>query len=114
MNKNAECKKAEGQTEGQAKKILKSAFVKDNGCLIELIKDHNGPSFLLFNTEGGEFFTQAQVRLDDGTRLMPPEPNLIERNIILLPSEVENYGNEAVLFNEIKTFINRYVELGSF
>lgn len=111
--KEGEATNDQPQTEAK-KKARQTAFIKDGDWLIELIKNDAGPSFVLFNIVSGELVEHAQVRLEDGTLLTPPEPNLIDKNIVLLPSGVEDYENETDLFKEIKTFINYYVELGDF
>ena len=51
--------------------------------------------------------------LPTGERLAPYSPgnNLIKNNVILLPSEPEEYGSEAELIAEIQAYIHRYVDL---
>jgi hypothetical protein len=92
MNKTVDEMKRESQPEIEGKKsdaetkkkAFQTAFVKNGDWLIELVKNDVGTSFVLFNTKTGELAKHAQVQLEDGTPLVPPETNLIERNIVLL------------------------------
>lgn len=103
------------QSSNEAKqKVFTTAFLQEGEWLVELIKNGASTSFLLFNTTSGELAINAQVQREDGTQLVPPEKNLIERGIVLLPTGVEEYENENSLFHEVRAFINRYVELGDF
>jgi len=40
-----------------------------------------------------------------------PTNNLLQHDVVLLPSEPEEYGSEEVLVNEIQAFIHRYVDV---
>src|SRR5206468_2327094 len=46
-------------------------------------------------------------------RLVPysPNNNLIKNEVVLLPSEPEEYGSEEQLLDEIQSFIHRYVDV---
>lgn len=95
-------------------KTLATTFLHNGEWLVELTNNRESISFLLFNSTTGELAKNAEVQLEDGTLLVVPERNLIERNIVLLPSGVEEYRNENELFHEIRGFVNRYVEFGDF
>ncbi len=89
-------------------------FVHDGDWLVEMIKNGDDISFIVFHTKTGEVVKTSQVQLEDGTILTPPEENLIRRRIIHLPTSFVEYKDENLLFEDLKTFINGYVELGDF
>ena len=50
----------------------------------------------------------------DRRRLVPysPDNNLIKNEVVLLPSEPEEYGSQAELIGEIESFVKRFVDVG--
>src|SRR5262249_27257470 len=50
---------------------------------------------------------------DETTRLIPfsPDNNLIKNEVVLLPSEPQNYWSEQQLVSEVTEFIHRYADL---
>jgi hypothetical protein len=61
----------------------------------------------------GAWTTEAQIEDRFGNRLVPfsPNNNLIRNEVVLLPSEPQDYGTEEALLSEIRAFIHRYVDL---
>lgn len=56
---------------------------------------------------------EVEISLDSSERLVPYSPgnNLIKNEIVLLPSEPEEYGSEESLLDDIHSFIHRYVDV---
>ena len=97
----------------KSKPVHTSSAALDDGGIAELVydPDKQRTSFALWN---GESWTlEPSITLDNGTRLTPysAENNLIRNEVILLPSEPEEYGTESDLLGEIQGFIHRYVDV---
>lgn len=58
-------------------------------------------------------WTEERHVLRDGVRLVPysPQNNLLKNDVVLFPSEPEEYDSETALLAEILAFIRRYVDL---
>jgi len=61
----------------------------------------------------GKYMIEPSFRLAPTIRAFPysPQNNLIKNDVVLLPSEPEEYGSEAELFANIRSFIHRYVDV---
>lgn len=61
----------------------------------------------------GEWSTDTGFNLNPFQRWVPysPNNNLIKNEVVLLPSEPEEYGSEELLLDEIQSFIHRYVDV---
>ena len=86
-----------------------------DGTLLEMCHNpERSPSkfFARFNPETGEVDYPASVPLEDqGEMLEPFEDRMPDEGVILLPSEAAPYESVAVLLNEVRAFIHRYVGL---
>ena len=88
-----------------------SAVLPD-GRLAEMVYDaEGGTAFVVGACD--EWTREEAITLPSGERLVPysPRNNLLAHEVILLPSTPEEYGSEAELVAEIRSFIHRYVDL---
>jgi len=63
--------------------------------------------------KNGEWSLESSVNLTPFERLVPysPNNNLIKHEVVLFPSEPEEYGSEQALIEEIQSYIHRYVDV---
>lgn len=92
-----------------------AATVVGDGRIIELVYDRNKHQTALAVWNGKTCKLQSSVVLDNGRELVPysADNNLIRNEVILLPSQPEEYGITAELVAEIESFIHRYVDVSS-
>lgn len=89
--------------------------VLNSGSIIELLFDLSGSATRFACFLDGVWNIEPEVNLPVGERLIPysPQNNLLAHKVVLLPSEPEEYGSEADLLSDIRSFIHRYVDLSS-
>ena len=87
--------------------------VLPSGALVEMVYRHDERRTGFAVLEGNTWQVVSTVDLDDRTRLVPysPQNNLLKNEVVLLPSEPEEYGSEEQLVAEIRAFLHRYVDL---
>ena len=87
--------------------------VFDDGSILEMVyrPTEKRTAFVLW--KDGEWRLEPSVEIDAFRRLVPysPNNNLIKNEVVLLPSEPEEYGSEEALLSEIQDFIHRYVDV---
>src|SRR5207249_1905287 len=68
-------------------------------------------AFVLF--KDGNYEYRNSFITDSGQKLVPysANNNLIQNDVVLLPSEPGEYGSEEELVREVQTFIHRYVDV---
>jgi hypothetical protein len=90
-----------------------AAAVLEDGALVELVHDPKARRTSLAVWRGPAYDLVSNLELPTGERLVPYSAgnNLIRHDVILLPSEPEEYGSEAELVAEIQAYIHRYVDL---
>lgn len=96
------------------KHVSPTAFVVlRDGRMVELIFDIDEHRTALAIFDGSQITIQPHLDLDNGVRLVPysPNNNLIKNEVVLLPSEPQDYGSEAELLAAIQGFIHRYLDL---
>ncbi len=90
---------------------LVSAVLKD-GSLVEMIHrpEENKTAFLTWKV--GSWSELPEIN-DGGQKFVPytPTNNLLQNQVILFPSGVEEYGSEEELLREIGEYLHRYVDL---
>ena len=61
----------------------------------------------------GEWKFESSLSIDASRKLVPysPNNNLIKNEVVLFPSEPEEYGSEEELVKEIRLLIHRYVDV---
>jgi hypothetical protein len=82
------------------------------GEIVEMIRAQEGETrFLVWDGEAS--CEERFVDLPSGVRLLPysPENNLLVHEVVLFPSDTEEYGSDAELASAVQTFIHRYVDL---
>ena len=84
-----------------------------NGEIVETLynPEEQLTSFVVWN--GNEARIEHDIRLNEKEILVPysPNNNLIQNDVILFPSEPEEYGSEEDLVSEIQSYIHRYVDV---
>jgi len=87
--------------------------VFDDGAILEMVYRplEKRTAFVLW--KDGEWSFEPSLSIDPFRRLVPysPNNNLIKNEVVLLPSEPEEYGSEESLLREIQSFIHRYVDV---
>ena len=87
--------------------------VFDDGAILEMVYRplEKRTAFVLW--KDGEWSFEPSLSIDPFRRLVPysPNNNLIKNEVVLLPSEPEEYGSEESLLGEIQSFIHRYVDV---
>lgn len=86
--------------------------VLEDGSLVEALSRPEEGRTLFCVSSGGEFrYENSAFR--GGERLVPYASgnNLLQNEVIFLPSEPEEYGSEAELVAEIRDFLHRYVDV---
>ena len=102
-------------TEGakQQKPIPTVSALLDDGGKLELVfrPGEKKTAFVLWKDDKWTF--EDGFNLSKSQRLVPysPNNNLIKNEVILLPSEAEEYSSEEELLSEIQSFIHRYVDV---
>lgn len=90
-----------------------ASAVLDDGRILEMVyrPDEKRSAFIV--CQGSEWEMHPSFSHDGRARLVPysPQNNLLRNEVLLFPSEPEEYGSEEELLAEIQTFIHRYVDL---
>jgi hypothetical protein len=104
-------KQLDQSSEGRG--IPTASRVFRDGTLLELLHrpDTNTTAFAVWRE--GAWSIEKQWKGSDGELLVPfsPTNNLLKNNVVLLPSEPLDYGNEEQLLRDIGAFIHRYADL---
>ncbi len=100
------------KTKGERATPTISAITNDN-TLIELVYDPFEKRTALAISEEGQWRVEKCFETKTGERLVPyrADNTLIKHNVVLLPSEPEEYGTTAELLADIRTYIHRYADL---
>lgn len=90
-----------------------SAALPD-GAIVEMLYNRQARRTSFAVWRDGAWSETASATSDAGERLVPfsPNNNLLKHGVVLLPSTPEEYGTEAELIDEIRTFLHRYVDVG--
>jgi len=92
-------------------KPLVSAILPD-GRIVETLydSDKGETRFCIGNEDRWEI--AKDVRMNGHTAVpYSPQNNLVQNEIVLFPSAIEEYGTEESLVSEIQSFIHRYVDV---
>ena len=97
----------------QQKPVPTVSAVFDDGSILEMVykPQEKRTAFVLW--KDGEWKFEPGLSIDPFRRLVPysPNNNLIKNEVVLLPSEPEEYGSEESLLDQIQSFIHRYVDV---
>jgi hypothetical protein len=88
--------------------------VLDDGSILETVfrPEEKRTLFVRWNGESAEYLPTIEAGV---SRLVPysPRNNLLAHEVVLLPSEPEEYGSEAELLSDVRVFIHRYVDISA-
>src|SRR5215475_6365597 len=97
----------------QQRPVPTVSAVFDDGAILEMVyqPQEKRTAFILWKE--GEWSFEPSLSVNSYQRVVPysPNNNLIRNEVVLLPSEPEEYGSEESLLGEIQSFIHRYVDL---
>src|SRR5262249_19396232 len=87
--------------------------VFDDGAILEMVYRPQEKRTAFGLWKDGEWNFEPSISIDSYQRLIPysPNNNLIKNEVVLLPSEPEEYASEESLLGEIQSFIHRYVDV---
>jgi len=88
------------------------SLVLADGTIVETVYQPAGHRTLFCVSQDGELRYEESL-IVDGQRLVPysPNNNLLRHEVVLLPSEPQEYGTEEQLVSAIQAFIHRYVDV---
>jgi hypothetical protein len=89
-----------------------STVLRD-GTVVEMVYRPNERETAFAVWQNGTWRMEQHIALDPLHRLVPysPHNNLVKNEVILFPSEPEEYGADAELVAALQRFIHRYVDL---
>src|SRR5438874_13784053 len=97
----------------QQRPVPTVSAVFDDGAILEMVYHpaEKRTSFVFW--KDGEWKFEPGLSIDPFRRLVPysPNNNLIKNEVVLLPSEPEEYGSEESLLADIQSFIHSYVDV---
>lgn len=86
-----------------------------NGSLFEMAYDEVSSSSFFIGLENGDVIRKESILINDSEVLpFPPAHDLIEKHVVLFPSDAEEYVSEAKLIEDIRLFIHKYLEVSEF
>jgi hypothetical protein len=95
------------------RRIPTVSAVLGDGTILETVVDTEAKrtSFLL--AKDGEWRSADSVPIDSSVHLVPysARNSLLAHEVVLLPSEPQEYGSDTALLSEIESFIHRYVDV---
>src|SRR5690242_15952305 len=102
LNNNSEQIRKEGR-------IPTVSAVLSDGTIVESLFDHDAKRTSFVLVHNGEMGTAESIPIDSSARLIPysPRNNLLAHEVVLLPSQPEEYDSEDRLVQEIQSFIHR-------
>ncbi len=95
------------------RRIPAVSAVLGDGTILETVVDPEAKRTSFILAKDDEWRSADSVPIDSSARLVPysPRNNLLAHEVVLLPSEPEEYGSEEILLREIESFIHRYVDV---
>src|SRR5882724_4804611 len=84
-----------------------------DGGIAEMVYEGETRSTAFFVSREGTLTREEEIAFPTGERFVPysPRNSRLLHEVVLLPSRPEEYGSEADLLSEIRSFIHRYVDL---
>ncbi len=84
-----------------------------NGVILEMVYQPEEKQTAFIVWQDNRWTREENFSLDPQRRLAPysPNNNLIQHEVVLLPSQPEEYGSEDTLVSEIQAFVHRYVDV---
>ncbi len=95
------------------RRIPTVSAVLGDGTILETVVDPKAKRTSFILAKDGEWHSADFVPIDSSARFVPysPRNNLLAHEVVLLPSEPQEYGSDAALLSEIESFIHRYVDV---
>lgn len=95
------------------RRIATVSAVLEDGTVIEMVLDPKTKRTSFVLAKNGECHFADSVPISPSLRLVPysPRNNLLAHQVVLLPSEPQEYGSDTALLAEIESFIHRYVDV---
>src|SRR5438552_803432 len=108
---NPHNKKTSEQTKSY--KIPTVSAIFDDGTVLEMVYEPREKRSEFVCWKDGQWTREPVFPLTSIHQLVPysPQNNLIKHDVVLFPSEPEEYGSEEELLAEIQEFIHRYVDV---
>src|SRR5688572_13060574 len=102
------------ETPKKAKGIPTVSVLLPNDEMAEMIYRPENGSTAFLQTQGSDVEERTSITRD-GRHLIPYSAtnNLITHGVVLFPSAVSPYASEQKLFDDVRDFIHRYVDLSS-
>src|SRR5438876_4186073 len=100
--------------DGNGKKTLPAVSgVFGNGTIVEMVYQPEEKQTAFIVWQDGKWTREVSFSPDQNRGLVPysPNNNLIQHEVVLLPSQPEEYSSEEALIGEIQAFIHRYVDV---
>ena len=97
-----------------AKKPLPTVSgVFDNGIILEMVYRPHERQTAFIVWQHDRWTLEQRFSPDPTHCLIPYSPtnNLLQHQVVLLPSEPEEYDSEEALVSEVRAFIHRYVDV---
>lgn len=90
-----------------------ASCILPDGSLVEMLYDSVKQITKLVVYKDGQISLTDKVRIDDDKVFAPlsPDGGLLETGYALFPSEVSDYQSNEVLYQEVRAFIDKYVQL---
>lgn len=103
----------EAEPSAQRKKFPTVSRVFDDETIVELLYQPKEQRTSFAVWRNGTWSLKESFTVDDAQHLVPYSPynNLIKHQVVLLPSEPEEYATEEDLIRDIQCFIHRYVDV---
>lgn len=95
------------------KVIMKTSIITPD-ALYEMVYDRGAykTSFLKVNRDGTIEDSFSEIELEGRIyKPLPPSYNLVEKGVILFPSQASEYENEEEILKEIQMFIHKYLDV---
>jgi hypothetical protein len=90
-----------------------TSYVLEDGSLVEMLYDTKKHKSQLTVYKDGVVSFEDRVKISDSTWFLPLTPNqgILENRFIQFPSEVGEYESNEALYREVRSFVDRYVQL---
>jgi hypothetical protein len=97
------------------KPIASTGAVLSDRSLVELVYDPVARKTQFVRGNGESWTYEESIRFSSTERLVPysAENNLLKHNVVLFPSEPEEYGTEAELVFKIRDFVRKFMDIES-
>lgn len=102
-------KTGKGKHKKKPEKPKMSSFLRSSTKIAEMFYDMDKKGFAVYDTKTGNIET-----VDKFEGYEPYNSEMVEKGVVLLPTEVGEYENEMKLIDEIQAFIHRYVDVSPF